>query len=105
MIDPRGGPRAIRGGVRDRAAGGSARDPRPPLLERERERDARGEEGGRRGGGSGRRKNADFGLMIGHDQGICARLHGLFNEYMNALSAWLYNPGLLKSLLLSLAWR
>ena len=76
--------------------------------ERERERDARGEDEEGEVGverGSGRRKNTDFVAMIGHDQRICARRHGLFKEYMNAHSAWLYNPGLLKSLLLSLAWR
>ena len=57
-------------------------------------------------GWSGGRKNATlvFGPMNSHVQGIGARPYGLFKEYMNAHSAWLYDPGLLKLLLFSLAW-
>ena len=52
------------------------------------------------GGGavwSRRRKNTDFGSLIGHDQVIGVRPHGILKEYMNTHSAWLCNPGFGKS--------
>ena len=84
----------------------SARLPHPPpcpcsLAQLERETRGAGE------GGLGRGwEGTDRGwCMIGHDQGIGARPHGLFKGYVNELLASFNDPGSLKLLLLSLAWR
>ena len=83
---------------------------RPLVLyewrEREREKERKRERGvgGRGGVGSGRRKNADFGSMIGHDhsyQGSTAwTFQGIHERaFILALQSWLakvasYQPGL-----------